>query len=108
MKLKKAVAFLLILVFILSICPVAMAENDLKLDCEGAILIEAQTGKVLYESNPHKKWYPASMTKIMTLILALEAVQEGKVSLEDQVTASEYACSFGEHKYGWNPEKSFH
>jgi D-alanyl-D-alanine carboxypeptidase (penicillin-binding protein 5/6) len=107
MKLKKAVAFLLILVFILSICPVAMAENDLKLDCEGAILIEAQTGKVLYESNPHKKWYPASMTKIMTLILALEAVQEGKVSLEDQVTASEYACSFGGTQVWLEPGEKF-
>ena len=84
-----------------------MAENDLKLDCEGAILIEAQTGKILYESNPHKKWYPASMTKIMTLILAFEAVQDGKVSLDDQVTASEYACSFGGTQVWLEPGEKF-
>jgi D-alanyl-D-alanine carboxypeptidase (penicillin-binding protein 5/6) len=107
MKFKKAVAFLLVIVIILSICPVVMAENDLKLDCEGAILIEAQTGKILYESNPHKKWYPASMTKIMTLILAFEAVQDGKVSLDDQVTASEYACSFGGTQVWLEPGEKF-
>lgn len=107
MKLKKAVAFLLILVFIFSMCPTVVGANDLDLNCEGAILVEAQTGKILYEKNPHKKWYPASMTKIMTLILALEAVRDGKVSLDEEVTASEYACSFGGTQVWLEPGEKF-
>lgn len=107
MKYNRAVAFLLIIVFILSLCPAVMATGDLTLDCEGAILVDAQTGKVLYENNSDVKWYPASMTKIMTLILALEAVRDGKVSMDEQVLASEYACSFGGTQVWLEPGEKF-
>lgn len=53
------------------------------------------SGETLYAQNADKKWFPASITKIMTLVLALEAVEQGKASLEDQVSTSEYAASMG-------------
>lgn len=60
-----------------------------------AILMEASTGTVLYEKNSHEKLRPASITKIMTLILVFEALESGKISLDDTVTVSEHAASMG-------------
>lgn len=60
-----------------------------------AILMEASTGTILYEKNSHEKLRPASITKIMTLILVFEALENGKFSLDDTVTVSEYAASMG-------------
>lgn len=67
----------------------------LNLDVKGAVLIDAGTGKVLYQQNAHKELPPASVTKVMTMLLALEAVEDGKVKLTDQVTVSERAASMG-------------
>ena len=60
-----------------------------------AILMEAHTGEVIYEKNPDERRSPASITKIMTMLLAFEAMAEGKVSLTDEVYTSEYAASMG-------------
>ena len=60
-----------------------------------AILMEAHTGEVIYEKNPDERRSPASITKIMTMLLAFEAIAEGKVSLTDEVYTSEYAASMG-------------
>lgn len=60
-----------------------------------AFLAEASTGKVIYEKNADEKRPPASVTKIMTLLLIFDALSEGKISLADQVTVSEYAASMG-------------
>ncbi len=68
---------------------------SMKLDCKSAILMEASTGKVLYEMNADEALPPASVTKVMTLLLVMEAIEDGKISLEDTVTASEHACSMG-------------
>lgn len=66
-----------------------------KLDCRSAILMEASTGEVLYEMNADEALPPASVTKVMTLLLVMEAIEEGRLSLDDTVTASEHACSMG-------------
>jgi D-alanyl-D-alanine carboxypeptidase (penicillin-binding protein 5/6) len=58
-------------------------------------LLEQSTGKVLLEQNADEPLPPASITKVMTLLLIMEALDSGKISLEDVVTASEYACSMG-------------
>src|SRR5690606_30408439 len=58
-------------------------------------LIERDTGTVLYEKNMHEKYSPASMTKIMTMLLVMEAIDEGKFSFKDKVATSEYAASMG-------------
>lgn len=58
-------------------------------------MIDADTGKVLFEQDAHKELPPASVTKVMTMLLALEAVEDGKVKLSDKVTVSERAASMG-------------
>lgn len=68
---------------------------NLKLDVKAAVLIDADTGKVVFEQNAHKELPPASVTKVMTMLLAMEAVDDGKVKLTDQVTISERAASMG-------------
>ena len=62
---------------------------------KSAILMDAATGTVLYEQNGHEALPPASVTKVMTMLLALEAVEQGRVSLEDTVTVSPRAASMG-------------
>lgn len=68
-------------------------EGDLA--CKSAVLMEAQTGTVLYEMNADQGLPPASVTKIMTLLLVMEAVEQGKIGWNDMVTASAHACSMG-------------
>ena len=60
-----------------------------------AILVEATTGTVLFEKNPDEVRSPASITKIMTLLLTFEALENGRIKLEDEVVTSEYAMSMG-------------
>ncbi len=64
-------------------------------DAKSVILIEAESGNVLYEDNADERLSPASVTKIMTLLLICEAVQDGRVKLEDNIPVSEYAASMG-------------
>lgn len=73
----------------------AAAAPDLAPQAVSAILMEASTGTVLYEKNAHEKLPPASVTKIMTMLLIMEALQEGRISLDDMVQVSEYAASMG-------------
>ena len=69
----------------------AEAYEDFDLDAKAGLLIEADTGEILYEKNAHQENYPASLTKIMTALLVFEAIDEGKLSLSDSVTATESA-----------------
>lgn len=70
-------------------------SSDMKFDCKSALLMEAETGKVLFEQNADEALPPASVTKIMTLLLVMEAIDSGKIGYDDMVTASAYACSMG-------------
>jgi D-alanyl-D-alanine carboxypeptidase (penicillin-binding protein 5/6) len=78
-----------------AVATVATVKDTLALDCKSAILMEAATGAVLYEQNADEALPPASVTKIMTLLLVMEAIDEGKIKLDDTVTASERAASMG-------------
>lgn len=69
--------------------------NFLNIESEGAILIEQTTGQVLYEKNSHEQLRPASVTKLMTILLIMEALDSGKISLTDTVPCSEKAASMG-------------
>ena len=62
---------------------------------KSAVLMDVQTGTVLCEQNPHEKLAPASVTKVMTMLLIMEAIDAGKISWDDRVTASEAAASKG-------------
>ena len=64
-------------------------------DCKSAILMEANTGKILYTQNADEALPPASVTKVMTLLLVMEAIDSGKISLGDTVSVSEHAASMG-------------
>ena len=70
-------------------------SNSLNLESASAILIEQTTGKVLYSHNEHEKLRPASVTKIMSILLIMEALDSGKISLTDKVPCSENAASMG-------------
>lgn len=74
---------------------VSDTETDLKLESGGAILIEQSTGSVLYEHNSHEKFRPASVTKVMSLLLIMEAIDNGQLKLSDKVTCSQAAASMG-------------
>lgn len=75
---------------------VLAAENDpLSLESKGAVLMDAGTGTVLYEKNSHEAMPPASVTKIMTLLLIYEAERDGKFDWSDMVQVSEHAASMG-------------
>ena len=71
------------------------SDDDLLTDGKSAILIEASTGKILYEKNSHERYAPASMTKIMSMILIMEEIDKGKLKWDEVLTASEYASSMG-------------
>ena len=73
----------------------AVTNNPLNLTCGGAILIEQNTGRVLYDYNMHEKLRPASVTKVMTILLIMEAIDSGRISLTDKVPCSENASSMG-------------
>ena len=69
--------------------------GELTVSAPSVVLMEASTGQVIYEKEAHTSLHPASITKIMTMILIFDALEEGKISLEDTVTVSEYAASMG-------------
>ena len=81
------------------ICFLFLAENvnaaELEIDSPSAILVEASTGEVIYEKNADQPLKPASITKIMTLLLTFEALEKGQIHLEDEVVTSAYAQSMG-------------
>lgn len=84
--------FLCVLMFA---APVAYADSAVETDAKSTILIEASTGEVLYEENADEQLPIASVTKIMTMLLIAEAVDGGKITLEDMVPVSENAMSYG-------------
>ncbi|WP_210609737.1 D-alanyl-D-alanine carboxypeptidase family protein [Priestia flexa] len=97
---KRNIMKLLVVIFLFSLMtqPVLASEKkstELAAQAKSAILIERDTGKILYEKNSNQPLPPASMTKIMTMILIMEALDEGKITFKDKVRASEYAASMG-------------
>ncbi len=72
-----------------------LSDGDIEVSAPSAVLMEKVTGEVIYEKAPHEQLPPASVTKIMTMLLIVEAIERGDMSLEDTVTASERAASFG-------------
>lgn len=103
---KASVSLLLSVVLLLTCClcvvadstPVAEGEttkDNLELNCKSAVLIEASTGMILYQKEADVSMPPASVTKIMTLLLVMEEIQAGQLKMTDMVTASAHAASMG-------------
>ena len=99
---KRFLSLFLIILLLVPACPIK-AENEKKTEetdtmgitSEAAVLMEGSTGEILYEKNKDKQLIPASITKIMTLLLIFEALDSGKIKLGDKVTVSEHAASMG-------------
>lgn len=70
-------------------------DNSLNLESGAAVLIEQNSGKVLYDKNMHEQLRPASVTKVMTILLIMEAIDSGKISYDTQIPCSENASSMG-------------
>lgn len=96
MMIKKRIISFLLVLSVFAMIPIhAEAISDEEVKAPAAILMEAGTGKVLYEKNPDEKRPAASITKVMTLLLVMEAIDSGTLSLDDTVTASAHAASMG-------------
>ena len=80
---------------VLLILPAAAVSGGPAVEAGSAILMEKETGTILYEQDAHQKLEPASVTKIMTLLLVMEAVDSGRIALDDTVTVSAYAAGMG-------------
>ena len=80
---------------ILSVVPAGANAAALEVAGKSAVLMDVATGTVLYEANSHEALSPASVTKVMTMLLIMEAIDSGKIGWEDTVTASEAAASKG-------------
>ena len=80
--------------------------NFLEITSGSCILMDQKTGQVLYEYNSHEKLRPASVTKVMTLLLIMEALDNGLISLEDNVPCSENAASMGGSQIWLNTEET--
>src|SRR5690625_4218857 len=70
-------------------------QLELTEDAKASLLLERDTGKILYEKNSHEKLPPASLTKVMTLLLVMEAIDEGKLKKDELITVSQHASSMG-------------
>ena len=84
----------------------AVIGQTLDIKAKSAILMEPYTKEILYESNSDEKLAPASITKIMPLLLVMEAIDRGDITLETVITASEHACSMGGSQIWLEPGES--
>lgn len=92
---KKVTTLLLAAVLLAGVLPRRAAAVDLNLNAKSALLMDVATGTVLYEKECHERLAPASVTKVMTMLLIMEALDDGRIHLDDQVTASEAAAAKG-------------
>lgn len=92
---KKVVSLLTVVIFCLTLFPVDVKADSLEISAPSGILLEKTTGEVLYEKNPDEKMKPASVTKIMTILLIMEAIESGRIKYTDVVTTSAHATSMG-------------
>ena len=103
---KKLVSIILAVGIIFSLSATAFADG-ISISAKSAILVECSTGRVLFEYEADTPMPPASITKIMTLLLVMEAIESGKLTFETEVTASEHACSMGGSQIWLEPGEVF-
>ncbi len=92
---KRMCWILVVLVLVSGLLPVTAGAAGLEVPGKSALLMDVQTGTILYEKNAHEKLAPASVTKVMTMLLIMEAIDSGKIAWDDTVTASESAAAKG-------------
>ena len=92
---KRLMSWILVLFLTLGLLPRQGRAAQLDIDGKSAVLMEVSTGTILYEKNAHEALSPASVTKVMTMLLIMEAIDSGKIRWDDPVTASEAAAAKG-------------
>ena len=92
---KRMGIWMLVLIMLVSWLPVMTRAAELEIPAKSALLMDAATGTVIYEQNAHEALAPASVTKVMTMLLIMEALDDGRIGWEDTVTASETAAAKG-------------
>ncbi len=92
---KRCLHILVIIFVVVAMLPVRAHAAQLQIDAKCALLMDVATGTVLYEQDAHKPLAPASVTKVMTMLLIMEAIDEGRIGWNDMVTASEEAAAKG-------------
>ena len=92
---KRAGILLICLVLLAGFLPCKVQALELNVAAKSAVLMDVSTGTILYEQNPHEALAPASVTKVMTMLLIMEAIDSGKIGWDDSVTASEAAAAKG-------------
>ena len=92
---KRVAVALLALILVMGMVPVRGRALELDVAGKGAVLMDLATGTVLYEKSPHERLSPASVTKVMTMLLIMEAIDSGRIGWDDTVTASESAAAKG-------------
>ena len=90
----KKILFVFLILVSLFIIPVK-AEEQMASNAKSAILIEASTGTILFEKNSNEKFAPASMTKMMSLLIIMENIDNGNLKMDEIVKASKHAASMG-------------
>ena len=97
MKNKIICAILTLVMIICAVCPIAYADTEdaLQIQSKSVLLMELESGTVLYEKNADEMLRPASVTKVMTLLLIFEALERGDIALDDTVVVTEHAASMG-------------
>lgn len=106
---KKLSSIILAIILIITPANLAFANNDnsnINISSKSAILMDVGSGQVLYEKNAHEKLPPASVTKVMTMLLICEALDSGKIKIDDQVQVSEIASSMGGSQIFLEPGES--
>jgi D-alanyl-D-alanine carboxypeptidase (penicillin-binding protein 5/6) len=83
------------MLLLLTLWPASVWAVELNIEAPAALLLEKTTGQILYAKNEHQKLEPASVTKVMTLLLTMEAIDRGAIAYDDVVTVSAYAASMG-------------
>ena len=91
----KRIGIVLAVCLLLSMLPVTAGAVDMQIKGKSALLMDIATGTVLYEQNAHERLAPASVTKVMTMLLIMEAIDSGKIGWDDAVIASEAAAAKG-------------
>ena len=92
---KRFTGLISALIFLFGLFPMKAQAVELDVEGKSALLMDVETGTVLYEKNAHEKLSPASVTKVMTMLLIMEAIDSGKIGWNDMVTASESAAAKG-------------
>ena len=101
----KGIVSVLISCVLLGQCVYAAPKSEMEIEAKSGVVVEASTGKMIYEKNADEKLPPASVTKVMTMLLIFDAVEAGKIKMEDTVTVSEFAASMGGSQVFLEPGK---